>query len=447
MEQKSYNLREIILDSLLEMAKTKEYSHLVVKNVLDKYNYLEGQEKAFLKRVLEGTIERQMELDYRINCYSKISVSKMKPLIRELLRMSVYQLLYMDQVPDSAVCNEAVKLAGKRKFVQLKGYVNGVLRSIAKEKDKECLPDKEKEPVLYDSVKYSMPMWLVEMWHQSYGMETTEKMMQSFLEPKPVTIHFKDSLSEEAIQEALKEMETQGVVFRQYQNHPRVFFLEKAEGIAGLFGYKEGMFYVQDASSILAIEAAGIKQGDYVLDICAAPGGKTMAASFQVGKDGMVEARDLSDYKVSMIEENLKRMQIENVNVTVWDAREMDDELLEKADVVLADVPCSGLGIIGKKQDIKYRITQESLKEVEELQREIISTSLSYVKRDGIFFYSTCTIQPGENQQMAEWILEKTGWKLEESRQFLPGIDETDGFFYARFRNTNGVTDGKRNTE
>ncbi len=157
------NVREIVLDTLLEMERGKVYSNQVIKAVLDKYDYLDGQEKRFIKRLAEGCVERRIELDYLLDRYSSVSVSKMKPLIRCLMRMSVYQILYMDSVPDSAACNEAVKLAGRRRFTNLKGFVNGVLRKIISQKDGLPLPDPEKEPLRYLSVRYSMPEWIVEM--------------------------------------------------------------------------------------------------------------------------------------------------------------------------------------------------------------------------------------------------------------------------------------------
>ena len=181
------NVREIVLDMLMELSKENTYCHLLIRDVLQKYNYLEQRDKAFIKKIVEGTVERRLEMDYVINLFSSTKVSKMKPLIREVLRMSVYQILYMEQVPDSAVCNEAVKLVQKRKFTNLKGFVNGVLRNIARNKDK----------MVYDdiSIKYSMPMWLVERLTSTYGKDVAEKIMASFFEEKPVTIRRKESLS------------------------------------------------------------------------------------------------------------------------------------------------------------------------------------------------------------------------------------------------------------
>ena len=174
------NTRELALDTLIEVMEHDQYSHLVLRSVLDKYAYLEKQERAFLTRLVEGTIERTVELDYVINTYSKVKVKKMKPLIRNLLRMSTYQLRYMDSVPDSAVCNEAVKLAKKRGFSQLSGFVNGVLRSMIREPERVKYPDEKKAPVQYLSVHFSMPEWIVEEWMETYGQEKTKALLQEF---------------------------------------------------------------------------------------------------------------------------------------------------------------------------------------------------------------------------------------------------------------------------
>ena len=184
------NTREIILDTLLTLEREEEFSNKLIKAVLDKYDYLDGKEKAFIKRVTEGTIERQIELDYYLDHFSSVPVRKMKPLIRCLMRMSVYQLLFMDAVPDSAVCNEACKLAMKRKFANLKGFVNGVLRSIARSKDAMPLPD-PKDRTNYLHVKYSMPKWLVKYWTECYGSQTTENMLEGLLKIHPVTLRFR----------------------------------------------------------------------------------------------------------------------------------------------------------------------------------------------------------------------------------------------------------------
>ena len=208
------NEREIILETLLLITRDGEYSHIALKNVLDKYQYLEKRERAFITRVVEGTLERQIEIDYIINQFSKVKVNKQKPVIRTILRSSVYQLKYMDQVPDRAVCNEAVKLAVKKGFVNLKGFVNGVLRNISRNLDQIVYPDQSDETMNL-SVRYSLPIWMVEKWLWTYEMDTVAKMGEAFLKERPVTVRRNTAVVSE--EEFEKELKKDGV---EFQKHP-----------------------------------------------------------------------------------------------------------------------------------------------------------------------------------------------------------------------------------
>ena len=426
------NTREIVLDTLLEMERTKVFSHQLIKAVLDKYDYLEASEKRFMKRLIEGCIERRIELDYCIEQYASVKVNKMKPLIRCLMRMGTYQILYMDSVPDSAACNEAVKLAGKRKFTNLKGFVNGVLRKIAANKDNIPMPDPEKTPVEFLTVKYSMPAWIVEMWLEEYGLETVGKILDGLMEIHPVSIRFADTVSQAQKDAYIAAWEKEGVVVKQSPYLEYAYTLENVEGIAALKGFEEGTFTVQDISSMLMVEAAGIKAGDKCMDVCAAPGGKSMLAA---AKAADVLARDVSEYKTDLIRMNCERMGISNkVFVEVWDAAVEDSARKDYADVLIMDVPCSGLGVMGKKRDIKYNVTPESIESLLQLQKAIIDASWQYVKKGGTLMYSTCTIDKKENQDMARYICEKYPFMIEEERQILPGLMQADGFYYAKLR-------------
>ena len=258
------NGRELVLDILLTLERDKEYSHRLIKSALDKVDYLESRQKAFIKRLAEGTLERQLELDYYLDCYSTVSVKKMKPLIRCLMRMSVYQLLYMDTVPDSAVCNEACKLAAKRGFGNLKGFVNGVLRRISAGKQALPMPDEKKEPLHYLSVRYSMPEWLIELWMEEYGREITVTLLEALLEIHPVSLRFSLRMTGQEREIVCEQMRKRGVEIIPGSYLPYVVLAEHTENPAELPGFDRGLFMVQDVSSALAVEAAGIRDGDYV---------------------------------------------------------------------------------------------------------------------------------------------------------------------------------------
>ena len=437
------NTREIVLDMLMELAKGETYCHLLIRDVLKKYNYLDQRDKAFIKRVTEGVVERKIELDYVINQFSNTKVNKLKPLIRELLRMSVYQILYMDQVPDSAVCNEAVKLAQKRKFVQLKGFVNGVLRNIARNKETIAYTDL--------SVKYSMPQFLIDKLMASYDSKTTEKILASFLTDMPVSIRKKESLSLTQWENVISKLESEGI---QVEAHPYLSYaytLKKAEGLGNIESFQKGDFTVQDVSSMLVAECAGIRENQKVLDLCAAPGGKSMHIAEKLKGTGKLYSFDVSEKKTAYILENKERMGYDNIEVEVNDATVYREDLTEAFDVVIADVPCSGIGVIGKKCDIKYRIDETEIKSIVEIQKKIMENAWKYVKKGGTLLYSTCTISREENEDMVEWLLNNAPLATESLDtylpkallsettkkgylQLLPGVHACDGFFIARLK-------------
>ncbi len=423
------NIRELALDVLLALEKknvekTQDgheagagFSSRLIRDVLDKYDYLEGRDKAFFKRLTEGTIERRLELDYYLNALSSVPVNKMKPLIRCLLRLGAYQLLYMDTVPDRAACDEACKLAAKRGFKNLRGFVNGVLRNLSRNKDSLPLPDQGREPVTYLSVKYSMPEWIVGLWLEEYGRKITETLLDGLLKEHSVCLRFCTRLSDGRRREYLELFREQGVEITPSGYLPYCFFLKHADNIRRLPGYEEGSFLVQDVSSALAVEAAGLKDGDFVVDVCAAPGGKSLLASEKARR---VLARDVSEEKTALICENAERMRADNIEIQVFDGQQTDGELVGRADVVLLDVPCSGLGVTGKKRDIKYRVSETDMERLVELQRRIVAASAAYVKPGGTLLYSTCTIHRAENEDMVRFIAGELGFEPVSLEGILP---------------------------
>lgn len=453
------NEREIVLDMLLNMEKQESYSHLVLRDTLQRFQYLPKASRSFITRLLTGTLEYRHQIDWELNHYSKVKVNKMKPVIRELLRMGVYQILYMDQVPDSAACNEAVKLAGKRGFASLKGFVNGILRNVAREKESLPRPEESKDSTQFLSWKYSMPEWLVEEWKGRFGADQTEQMLAAFLAERPVTIRCNENKITPA--ELADRLHLEGAEVKSGHFLPQAMELSDFDYLNGLESFEEGMFLVQDESSMLAGLAAGAENGLEILDLCAAPGGKSLFLAERVGDSGHVTARDLTEAKVSWIEENARRYGAGNLTAECHDAREFDESWRERADVVIADLPCSGLGVIGRKTDIKYRVQPKDLTELAALQREILTAAREYVKPGGVLLYSTCTISPEENEQNVRWMEQE--WQefhleplfteeqlaaapdaegakrlLEEGKkgylQLLPGVYPTDGFFLAKLR-------------
>ncbi len=461
------NTRELIVDMLMEILEKGNYSHLVVREVLDKYNYLETNQKAFLKQVTEGTLERKLQLDYILDAYSSVPTEKMKPFIRILLEMSVYQILFLSGIPDSAVCNEAVKLAEKRQFGALKGFVNGVLRTVSRQKAAIHYPDREKEPVAYLSVCYSCPRWIVEKWLSAYGFERTESMLQALLTAHPVSVRFSEQMTEAEKTALIEKIEQAGVLVEKQDCLPYAYWFQNTGDVTALPGFADGRWTIQDTSSMWVAECSSIREllakraADTsgrliqervrVFDLCAAPGGKAMhiAGMERTGVD--VYAWDIKEEKVLQIESNALRMGTANVKVDLNDARKLMEGRVEQADIVLADVPCSGLGVIGKKRDIKYRVKPEDIVKLTALQREILATASRYVKPGGYLLYSTCTISREENEENAEWFAQNhsfrpvsledvlpADWQNGTAKkgyvQFLPGAQHCDGFFLAKFQ-------------
>ena len=412
------NLREIAMETVIEILENGQFSHIYLKAVLDKYGYLEKNERAFLNRLVNGTVERKLQLDYIIDSFSKTKVKKMKPLIRTVMRLGVYEIYYMDAVPDSATCNEYVKLAKKRGFAGLSGFVNGVLRNISREKGKLEFKDL--------SVKYSMPQWIVDKWSADYGVEKTEEILAGFLSSEDLCIRVNlGKISREDLSERLKK---QGISVRICDTVDSACYISDYDSLASIPEFNEGLFYVQDYSSQLVPYAAAISKSQNILDVCAAPGGKALHCG-ELAYEGQVVARDLTEQKVSLIQENINRTGALNVTAQQWDATVLDEDSIRKYDTVIADLPCSGLGIIRKKPDIKYNQTEESLAELTQLQKKILDTVCQYVKDGGVLSYSTCTINKSENEnQIEDFLSSHKEFKVESMTQLFPN-EEHDGFF------------------
>lgn len=446
------NIRAVVLDILTEIEKEGEFSHITINNALLKYQYLDRTQRAFINRLSLGTIECRIEMDYILNQYSKTPVNKMKPLIRRIMRMAVYQIIYMENVPDSAACNEAVKLAAKRGFTGLKGFVNGVLRNISRNKDNITYPDKAKETKKYLSVKYSMPEWIIELWNTSMSYEEIEDILAGMKKDKKTYIRCNTLKgSTDYIKKILEE---EGVTVTEVSGLSYAYEISGYDYLTALKSFNEGLYQIQDISSMMAGEYVKPSTDSLIVDVCAAPGGKSINAALKLaeaaydnkdipesgiskevlkGITGRVIARDVSDYKASLIDDNVARLGIPYIDVEVHNALEFDEELEGKADIVIADLPCSGLGIMGRKPDIRYNITKEKIDDIISLQRDILKVVSRYVKTGGTLVYSTCTINRAENEDNADWICNTLGFSKDgEYRQMLPSAKaDNDGFFVA----------------
>ncbi|MGN0383866.1 MAG: 16S rRNA (cytosine(967)-C(5))-methyltransferase RsmB [Eubacterium sp.] len=445
------NIRAISLNILIDVMENGEYSHTAIKNVLDANMHLSKQERAFLTRLTEGTIERAIELDYIIEQFSSVKIRKMKPAIRNILRMSVYQIKYMDAIPDSAAINEAVKLVQKRKMTGLKSFVNGVLRNISRNINDIKYPDKS-DTELYLSIVYSMPLWIVNKFINEIGIQRTGIAFEKMLHARPVCVRM--NVSRASGEQIKKLLEAQNVHIRQSQYYENALYISNYDSLDKIEAFKRGFITVQDISSMMVGMVSGIKKNMRVIDVCAAPGGKTLHAADIMQNTGLIISRDLTEKKTALIDENIKRTGFTNIITQKYNALNCDKENIGKADVVIADLPCSGLGIMGNKNDIKYKITPETIVELCKLQKDILKVVSEYLKPGGVLIYSTCTITKEENADNFEYIRDELklmpdsltpflpdsiGANLSEDTlekgylQLIPGIYETDGFFISRF--------------
>ncbi len=425
------NPRSIAVDILIAVDRDGEMSHIAIRNALERYRSIPRRDRAFIRRVSEGTIERMIEMDYIINHFSKIKVKKMKPVIRAIMRSAVYQMKYMDAVPDSAVCNEAVKLAVSRGYSGLRGFVNGVLRNVSRNMDSVAYPDLDTEPVRALSVRYSMPEWIVKRFAEMYGMERCARILESFLGDGHA-ICVRVETNKTSAEEVRRALESQGIIVIPDERLPYAFYIDGYDTLDQIPEFADGILYVQDIASMMVAETAQPQEGDFILDVCAAPGGKSLHFAQMMHGTGMVVARDLTEYKVNLIRENIRRCRAENMQAEVHDALEFDPEMEEHADIVIADLPCSGLGVIGRKADIKYRTSEENIRELADLQRRILEVVWRYVKPGGTLIYSTCTVTAEENQQNVQWFLEQhSQFSLVSKRQYLPD-EGCDGFYIAK---------------
>lgn len=439
-----YNTRQIALNIITDVINNNAYNNLALKKALSQNDSITTTDKAFITEIVNGSLRNIIYIDYIIEQFS--NVKKIKPLLLNLLRISVYQIKFMDKVPDFAICNEAVSIAKKRGYSKLSGFVNGMLRNIIRNKDNISLPDEQKQPLNYLSTLYSYPKWIIQKWLDSYDYNFVKQMCIKNNTNPDITIcvnrlktdcdKLKNSLEQKGIE----------VLDGLYSNY--ALHLSKTSDISNLNEYNEGYFHVQDESSILAVNILDPKEGEYIIDMCAAPGGKSLICAEKMNNIGTIKSRDIYEHKLKLISDGAKRLGIDIIQTQNIDATVLDDDSIKKADRVLVDAPCSGLGMVRKRADIKLKKKSEDIQALQQLQRKILTVASEYVKLNGILVYSTCTISKEENEDNISWFVQNFPFELEDINSLLPEqldgslgyiqlyphIHDTDGFFIARMR-------------
>lgn len=425
--------RQIAVEALGKVNGSKGYSNIVIDKALEQSG-LDLRDAAFATALFYGVLERMLTLDHCIAGFSKTPVEKLTPQVREILRVSLYQILYMDSVPDSAAVNEAVNLTRVFRKESAGGFVNGVLRAFLRSGKR--VPRMAGSRADQLSIQYSCPVWLVQLWLDSYGEENTEGILKTSLGRPPVYIRV-NTLKTTA--DALSvQLEEEGAVVRRDEMEENCLRVSGTGDVTALPAFQEGLFHVQDKSSQLCVKALDARPGMRVLDICAAPGGKSFTAAQWMHGEGELLAMDLYRARAALVAEGAQRLGICCIAAKEGDASRYNSKL-GLFDRVLCDAPCSGLGIIRRKPEIKYK-NPEELGEIPQLQYNILSNSANYVKKGGILLYSTCTLNPGENEGVVERFLAEhrdfAPCRLPQSLgssghtvTLFPHQGDTDGFF------------------
>jgi len=429
------NARKAALTVLERVAGQGAYLNLELKSALPKE--MSAEDRRFAVALVSTAIENLYRIDYIIAQFSH--AKRMHGVIRNILRLGVCQLMYFESVPVSAAVNESVKLAegvGKR---QLKGFVNAILRNVANNAGNMAYPAREGDFAEYLHIMYSYPKWLCERYIEDYGKEFAEEMLGYHGDPSLTCVR----------QNRLRQREPLSQ-FEPGRYLDDAWYIRNAAGIERMPLYREGRIAVQGEASMICVRAAGIRAADEVLDVCAAPGGKSAYAA-QIAVDGHVVARDIHGHRVKLIKETLARLGVENARAEARDAAVPDEAGRGAYDVVLVDAPCSALGLLYRKPDIKIRKEADDISSLAALQRQILDASAGCVKPGGTLLYSTCTISRSENGDNARWFLERhrdfvpcdLKNELPEALmhraegnmlQLFPHIDGIDGFFIARFK-------------
>lgn len=416
------NERKLAVGILMKIENDGAYSNLTLTNFFENTD-LNSEGRAFVSALVYGVLDRKITLDYVLSKFIKTALAKTAPFTLNVLRTALYQIMYMDKIPESAAVNEAVKLIKKSKENRNAGFVNAVLRNILREE----IPIPNGNTPADLSIRFSAPLWLVESFIKDYGTDTAISLLEESLKPAPFTLRVNTLKTD--TKSLLESLEGVGVRAKE-GNIENSVILEKGIDIGGSALFKDGFFYVEDEASQTAISALSPKPCERVLDICAAPGGKTFTMASIMQNQGEIVACDLYEHRVGLIKEGAKRLGIDIINTCVNDAT-VYNETMGEFDAILCDVPCSGLGVIRRKPDIKYKASND-FKELQEIQWSILCNTAKYLKKGGRILYSTCTLRRAENEEVVNRFLkEYNTFKKVTEKTLMPHIDKTDGFYYA----------------
>lgn len=444
--------RETALKILYETHAKEGYLNIIFQNVM-RDSLLKREDRALVKELVSGVQQQMILLDYAIRSYSDIRLKKISPYILEILRLGMYQLYFMDKIPDSAAVNESVRLAKKYGHRASAGFVNALLHCAARE-EKPPLPKRKEGETKYLSVKYSHPEELVRWYIECFGAERAESLLAANNSRPPLSVRVNTfKITREELAERLRK---KGFETLPSEVTDCGLLVSRGGNVEKLSEYQKGYFSMQGQSSQLAALALAPKPGELVLDLCCAPGGKTAHMAELMHNEGNLLASDLHEHRLAAVRENARRLGLSVISAKQMDAQEECEEYLEIADKILLDVPCSGLGIIRRKPDIKYKKNLTDTKELCEIQKKILNICAKYLKIEGEMVYSTCTVNPAENMEIvteflqthpdfrlvsgaSEHMSEKMRQRLEKGyATIMPDEDNCDGFFLCKMKRGSG---------
>lgn len=446
------NQRDIAFKILYDVLAKKGYLNIVLNKYLNN-NEIEDVDKSFIKEIVFGTIERKYTLDRIIDHYSTKGIKKIDDKVLIILEMGLFQLMYTDKVPDYAAINESVNLAKKYIGKYASKFVNAVLRSYLRNTKQIKFSQPDENLIEYLSFKYSFPEWIVKRLLNNYDRDATESILESLNGRPEISIRINTlKIDGKNFEKKLKD---RGLNYKKGLYNDDAYYIG-LKNITNDEMYNEGLIQVQDEGAMIISKVLSPKPDDMVMDVCSAPGGKTTHLSQLMNNKGKIVAFDIYEHKIDLIKRNCRRLGIDNVDALVFDSTNVNSEYIDKADKVLVDVPCSGIGIIRKKPDIKLKnYTEKDFEELNNIQYRILSSSSKYVKRGGYILYSTCTIGREENMNVVDKFLnENKEFKISDIRPFLPeklisyvddrgciqllpNINNTDGFFICKMQRNN----------
>ncbi|MDD6464295.1 MAG: 16S rRNA (cytosine(967)-C(5))-methyltransferase RsmB [Clostridiaceae bacterium] len=426
--------RQTAFEILNKIQRDNSYSNLALDHALDKAD-TDNKDKKFVSALVYGVTERRITLDYNLSLYLSQPIKKLKPEVLTALRLGAYQILFMDKIPVSAAVNESVKLAKKNGAAFASGLVNAVLRKIISNGLKT---DGSM------SVNYSAPEWLCDMWCKSYGRENAEKLLEASFGAVDTVLRVNtEKIDADNLINLLAE---EGFVCETGGNVENSAVVKSGGAVHKTEAYKNGLFHVQDAASQLCCKALGVQENETVIDICAAPGGKSFTLAENMKNTGRIISCDIYEHRLKLISDGAERLGLTNIETVRNDGNVFNPEF-SLADKILCDVPCSGLGVIRKKPEIRFKKSEE-VDKLQDLQYSIMCISSRYLKIGGVMVYSTCSLNPNENEKIVEkFLTEHDNFEgvrvLSDISRYgvdtdyltlMPHIHGCDGFFISAVR-------------